>query len=285
VNGYLVSSHAGLHGERIKEFGEQWLHKIQKLTYPEDYLKRVRELAFIPSTMDPEIEKRFYEIGKCNCVGSTQDKIFRNFFWQDRLFEILSEDLLRNKGPFDLFAVYFCGVDAAGHQFLRFKEKGELLRNCAGCDASRLPVVVENYYRYMDETLGNLLPYADKNTVTMIVTDHGQFLGSGTAGLHKNNGFIILHGAPIRTHLLTRAHVLDIAPTILYLQGLPVPQDMDGSVLLEAMKPEYLGKNPPIYTRTYETLSTKVEEAAPLVDEEAEREGLEKLKALGYIQN
>ena len=284
VNGYVISSHAGLHGERIKEFGEQWLQRIQKLTYPEDYLKRVQQLAFVPRNMDSEIRKRFYDIGQCSCVGSTQDKIFRNFYWQDRLFETLSLDLLQSKGPFDFFAVYFCGVDAAGHQFLRFKEKQDLLKDCAGCNPLRLPYIVENYYEYMDEVLGKLLPYADRNTVTMIVTDHGQFLGAGTAGLHKNNGFIILHGSPFKTHLLTKAHVLDITPTILYLMGLPVAQDMDGSVLLEAFNPSYLEQHPVAFNRTYETLSTTVKQQKEITDEEAEKEGMEKLKALGYIQ-
>ena len=66
--------------------------------------------------------------------------------------------------------------------------------------------------------------------------------------------------------------------------GLPVAQDMDGSVLLEAFNPSYLEQHPVAFNRTYETLSTTVKQQKEITDEEAEKEGMEKLKALGYIQ-
>jgi len=67
--------------------------------------------------------------------------------------------------------------------------------------------------------------------------------------------------------------------------GLSVPQDMDGSVMIEAFRPEYLEKHPIQFRRTYETITTQTKEQPEIRDEEAEKEGLEKLKALGYIQN
>jgi arylsulfatase A-like enzyme len=38
--------------------------------------------------------------------------------------------------------------------------------------------------------------------------------------------------------------IYDIAPTVLYLLGIPVPDDMDGRVLREAIDEGYVSQNP-----------------------------------------
>jgi arylsulfatase A-like enzyme len=135
----------------------------------------------------------------------------------------------------------------------------------------------------MDEVVGKLVKFEDKNTVTMIVTDHGQFL-QGSHGIHRNNGFIILHGGPIRKHLMKQAKVLDITPTVLYLSGLPVAQDMDGSVLVEAIDPGYLQKNPVTYISSYDDHKNQ-KDKKEAVDREVNEENMEQLKALGYVSD
>lgn len=40
---------------------------------------------------------------------------------------------------------------------------------------------------------------------------------------------------------------MDIAPTILYLMGRPVPRDMDGKVLLDIIEDEFKIQNPVCY--------------------------------------
>jgi len=52
------------------------------------------------------------------------------------------------------------------------------------------------------------------------------------SGAHKTYGFLIACGGHIRkTGELVAADIVDIAPTVLYLQGLAVPEHMDGRVL------------------------------------------------------
>jgi predicted AlkP superfamily phosphohydrolase/phosphomutase len=285
VNGYIVSSHVGEQGARIRLLQGQWMSKIKDLVYPAEYQKEIEAKMFMPDSLNDEIRKRFYDIGNCACVGSQQDKIFRDFFWQDKLFAQISDDLMRRKGPFDLFAVYFRGTDSSGHQFLRFRDDVNAAANsdCGSCDRARLPQIVDKYYEYMDEVIGQLLQDADRNTATIIVTDHGQFL-QGSQGIHQNNGFIILHGRPFRPHVISQAHVLDIAPTILYLEGLPVAQDMDGKVLVEAFHPEFLRRNPLTFRATYEDRRGQ-KQKPEVVNEELNRENREKLKALGYVSD
>jgi arylsulfatase A-like enzyme len=57
------------------------------------------------------------------------------------------------------------------------------------------------------------------------------------------NGLFAAFGEPIRQSeggvWLEGTQIVDIAPTALHLTGLPVPQDMDGRVLVEALRDEY----------------------------------------------
>jgi len=90
----------------------------------------------------------------------------------------------------------------------------------------------------------------------------------------------ILRRPLTRLHLIDEAVTLDIAPTVLYLSGLPVAEDMDGKVLTEIIRSEFTGSNPVETVPTYrigETLNLKSDPA-----EEARMK--ERLKALGYVQ-
>ena len=282
VNGYLISSNLGHQGQVMKGVDRnEYLTKLKKLTYPENYLNEVQNKIFLEDSLSKEIVQRFYDPGLCSCIGSKQDYLFKSFYWQDRLFEELGLDLLKNKGPFDFFTVYFRGVDTAGHQFLQFTAGSDSLKQCTGCNIDRLPAIVDNYYIYMDEAVGKIMKYNDENTITMIVTDHGQY-NSGAHGNHRNNGFIVIGGKAVRKHIMIRANVIDVTPTLLYLMGVPIAQDMDGSVMLEAFDPAYIAKHPVLVTGTYETPGQN-EKKEEVVDQRRDEQEMEELKALGYV--
>jgi predicted AlkP superfamily phosphohydrolase/phosphomutase len=64
---------------------------------------------------------------------------------------------------------------------------------------------------------------------------------SEVAGAHfaQPNGILIASGPDIRPgEKIEAARLIDIAPTVLHMMGLPVPQDMDGRVLKELFKEE-----------------------------------------------
>jgi predicted AlkP superfamily phosphohydrolase/phosphomutase len=61
----------------------------------------------------------------------------------------------------------------------------------------------------------------------------------GPTGDHRMEGVLIAGGPGIRPHAGPEgANLLDIAPTVLHLLGVPVPADMDGRVLAELLTPE-----------------------------------------------
>ncbi|HVP57859.1 MAG TPA: alkaline phosphatase family protein [bacterium] len=73
----------------------------------------------------------------------------------------------------------------------------------------------------------------------------------GNSGDHRMNGIFVGLGNEFRRGAkLDKAALVDIAPTVLYLLGLPVPRQMDGRVLAEAIREEYLNGHPVGYVDT-----------------------------------
>ena len=67
-------------------------------------------------------------------------------------------------------------------------------------------------------------------------------------GAHLPYGFLL----PVGEHIhpgngVVEGSIMDIAPTILYLMGQPIPRDMDGKVLFNIIDEEFRVDNPPTY--------------------------------------
>jgi len=102
------------------------------------------------------------------------------------------------------------------------------------------------------------------------------------SGTHRLNGILIMKGGGIKkSATLQDASIMDVAPTILYLLGLPIPTDMDGRVLEGALTSSYLHLNPVRYAKdSTQVLLKKKDEVYEDKDEE---EIKSRLRALGYI--
>ncbi len=62
----------------------------------------------------------------------------------------------------------------------------------------------------------------------------------GISGTHRLNGTFLAYGAAIQAGLTVEgARITDLAPTILYLMGVPIPDHMDGRVLRELIQPDF----------------------------------------------
>jgi arylsulfatase A-like enzyme len=72
-------------------------------------------------------------------------------------------------------------------------------------------------------------------------------------GWHGPEALMILAGGPVRAGgELGDVGYLDIAPTILYLLGYPVPGDIPGRVMTEAIQEEFLQEFPVRKIPSYE---------------------------------
>jgi predicted AlkP superfamily phosphohydrolase/phosphomutase len=101
-------------------------------------------------------------------------------------------------------------------------------------------------------------------------------------GTHRLDGIFIAYGPNIRKGVeIAGAQIVDIAPTILYHQQLPVPEEIDGRPLLQIFNEGFIKEHPVSYQYN-ERYSLKIKTSQVLSDLELE-EVEEKLKGLGYL--
>jgi predicted AlkP superfamily phosphohydrolase/phosphomutase len=102
-------------------------------------------------------------------------------------------------------------------------------------------------------------------------------LGSGS---HSKRGMFVLRGEGTR-HLadLNPVTIHDLAPTILYLAGIPVPSDMDGRVLAECFDDRWLAEHPLSFAAGTAGGGPGAASYSPDEEEDVKRQ----LKNLGYL--
>jgi predicted AlkP superfamily phosphohydrolase/phosphomutase len=100
----------------------------------------------------------------------------------------------------------------------------------------------------------------------------------GDSGCHRLYGIFIGQGAAFEHGAtIDGARIIDLAPTILHILGQPVPEDMDGRVLSEALSAQLRTQSAQVGAAAT-TSQTQVDFTA---EEQAEVE--ERLRALGYL--
>lgn len=97
---------------------------------------------------------------------------------------------------------------------------------------------------------------------------------------HRMNGLIIINDERMSPgHRIHQAEIVDVAPTVLHLMGLPVPSTMDGKIIEEGFSPDWLRAHPP---RIVHDDDAPVDESHAFTNTE-EASMLEMLKGLGYV--
>jgi predicted AlkP superfamily phosphohydrolase/phosphomutase len=105
------------------------------------------------------------------------------------------------------------------------------------------------------------------------------------AASHRLDGVLMISGGPVRADFsFEGAKIVDVTPTVLYLMGLPVPEDMDGRVLTEAIDPVHLLANPIRYEATDDDDEVESFEAPVGFTEDESALIARRLQALGYIK-
>ena len=300
-------------GEMISNHWPKSLRKpLEEVTYPGSLAAELEPLAAIHRE-DAEREMRASgipvyspELAESTFLPSDNFRIrfqtSAGVFHEDLLVERAADFLLRTRGQRDLFAVLFRTADVFTHFLWRFIDRRVARKVYERLRVEKAPLtpgiektmnqayarVLESVYTHEDRRLGHFLDQAGPDTVVIVVSDHGfQFRNygfnhydHGEGGVKAPPGVIFLHGPPIRHGVrLDHPTVFDVAPTALYLMGIPVGEDMDGRVLTEAIVSEQFGRRAVAWIPTHETGGRGGQPRRSPFDQEIMKE----LRSLGYI--
>ena len=269
VNGYMVTDYFRYSPRPDRPLPEH-------LTYPDDLRDEVEPLRVVSEEITEEYLGRFIDLEAAMTADEAQRLPIEQMFLEMRgmseleqlansLSDILAGDqtflsvarhLIRNR-PTDVSIVYLRGVDSASHKFWGAAHPGEVGFPVSRTEASVFGATVARYYEYADEMLGTLVDEFGDGTV-IVCSDHG-FEGPkpgqtpGGINDHGPIGILVMSGDAFRNGVrIPERSVRDVTPTILALCGLPVGEDMDGSVIEDAFEPAFLRSHPVRRVPTYE---------------------------------
>jgi predicted AlkP superfamily phosphohydrolase/phosphomutase/tetratricopeptide (TPR) repeat protein len=297
INGVMVSDH---YHRASRPLDEGW-PLLKNAVHPPELAETLADLRMHPDLLIPEMVEPFIPLAR----EIDQDKDKRLAGLMRTLCECVSIHsaatwLLENR-EWDFFGVYYDAIDHFCHGFMRYHPPRQSW--ISERDFELYGNVVNMAYQFHDQMLGTLLKKAgffdvNQDVTVILMSDHGFHpdhlrpasipdIPAGPAIEHRDFGVLAISGPGIKKdELLHGPSVLDIAPTILTMYGLPVGEDMDGKVLsqafveapeisfipsweaMAAVAPNTDGRHPP-HTR---------------LDPVAAHEAMEQMIALGYIE-
>jgi len=199
----------------------------------------------------------------------------------DEGFARVAEELLE-RGRYDLFLAYLPGTDRVSHLAWSAHE--------AGRAGAKVPFagLAAAYYTYTDALLGRLLAKAGKDDTVIVLSDHGFRLREKAgpltvvSGDHRPGGLFVAKGPKLKKGARLAGLLLDrdVAPTVLYLLGLPAARTMDGKLAEDLFRDGVLKSAPPEYIDAYPAAAPPEGRGnLPFTPQE-----LERLRLSGYLQ-
>lgn len=116
----------------------------------------------------------------------------------------------------------------------------------------------------------------------LVVREHKPSGKSEWGGTHRLHGILVASGPVFNRGVGTEnARLIDLAPTLLHLFGVPVPEDMDGKVLAGIFQPQFIGAHP---VRAGAASGTSEGDRPSGYTDEESAKVEERLQALGYLE-
>ncbi len=288
IHGVMVSDH---YHRASRPLDEGW-PLLKNAVHPAELAETLADLRMHPDLLVPEMVEQFIPLAR----EIDQDKDKRLAGLMRTLCECVSIHsaatwLLENQ-EWDFFGVYYDAIDHFCHGFMRYHPPRQSW--ISERDFELYGNVVNMAYQFHDQMLGTLLKKAGEDVTVILMSDHGFHpdhlrpasipdIPAGPAIEHRDFGVLAISGPGIKKdELLHGPSVLDIAPTILTMYGLPVGEDMDGKVLAQAFV-----EAPSIsFIPSWEDVAGADGRHPPhtRLDPVAAHEAMEQMIALGYIE-
>lgn len=212
--------------------------------HPQSLAQELAELRIHPLEIEEDLLLPFIPLA--HKVDQVKDK--RIWMFVKTLAECLTihgaATHLMETQDWDLMAVYYDAIDHFSHGFMKYHPPKQ--DHISDDDFEIFQHVVQCAYVYHDMMLGRLLELAGDDTTVILLSDHGFHPDhlrpraipsepTGPAIEHRDFGIFAMKGPHVKKDCLIHGvNLLDIAPTVLQLFGLPVGDDFDGRVIAEA---------------------------------------------------
>jgi hypothetical protein len=271
VKGFMVSSYLGVRGEGLQPIWKGSFYSgAPEMVYPPSLEAETRAAS---EEGEAETKAEFPRVFPSKVPKGQGSRIVQSGWalMTDLIYKDISLRLYRREHP-RVFAVYLSGVDVVGHRFTTRKPRKQQRFVATMGD------VQSKYYEATDRMIGPLLEAAGPGSTVILTADHGLMRGE-----HQKNGVFLIAGPGIRSgvRLAQPVNLVDICPTMLYLMGQPVAEDMDGRVAVAAIEPDYLKAH---RIRTVPSYGVRKEWSDKPVETNLDGAIIKRLKTLGYIK-
>jgi predicted AlkP superfamily phosphohydrolase/phosphomutase/tetratricopeptide (TPR) repeat protein len=251
IRGAMVSNHFQ---QAVAPLDKPWPMRAGTV-HPPEFAEALSHQRLHPHELDGDLLRMF--VPKAPQIDQQKDKRLGT------LAKLIAEctgihwgamHLFEKVPDWDFAAVYYDAIDHFSHAFMQYHPPR--LEWVKEHDFELYKDVIEGAYCYHDLMLGRLLELAGPETTVILISDHGFHPDhlrpkcvpnepAGPAAEHRDYGIFVASGPGIKKDALVfGASLLDIAPTVLSLFGLPVGRDMDGrplQAIFETPKPvEYV---------------------------------------------
>ena len=224
-----------------------WFGLKPQCVHPADQAKRFSDLLILPEDNMAISDLQFFvpDFGKVDEKNQKKLQAVIKITADCASIYNAGLDILK-KEEWDFAAIYFDAIDHYCHGFMKYNPPKR--PHVPEHEYQLFKDVVRKGYMLHDALLGNLLEQAGEDTTVLLISDHGfqpdhlrpkriPSEPAGPAAEHSPYGIFCLCGNGIKKdELIYGASLLDIAPTMLALMGLPVGEDMDGKVLTSAFE-------------------------------------------------
>jgi hypothetical protein len=252
--------------------------------FPKDLLAEVEARAVDPSNLDPALLRELADAPAAGgaLLGDPTLRALAEQALAPDLTSLRAAAVLRSAYAPPFFVIAFHGYDTAGHAFYRYAHP-ESFGDVTPEEARRYGRVLVRYASFLGRWVSDLEQGLGAGEVLVVLSGHGlqptplwrRLIGAltGTSVADASHGgapdgFFLAVGDGIRPGAVVRgASVLDVAPTLLYLMGLPVARDMEGRVLTEIVDEAFAAENPVTFIPSYESLAVAPAAPAPPPEE------------------
>lgn len=254
IDGFIVSEY--FH----RQVRERFDPTLPDLTYPAGLFPELAPLVVQPQDIEASELERFVD-RSVDIPGDTLpwESVLRSSLADDATYQRAGRWLRESQSP-HVYAIYFFGLDNLGHTFFRY-HRPDSFGDVSELELKKYGRAIDAYYSHLDTILGEYLQSLQPEETLVVVSGHGmeplsvprrvvEALKSSShlTGYHEGapDGLALFYGPGIAQGVnLQGASVVDITPTLLYLMGLPIGQDMEGN-LLAAVLEESLSRTQPV---------------------------------------